>query len=198
MASTLQQQLLQGWTLSERNICVTGGAKGIGFATVQAVLAHGASAVIFCSRSPCQELVISLKTQYPSSKIHHVSCDVSTEEGRMKLVEETKLFVPALHGLISNVGTNFRKSIREQTADEYHTMMRTNVDSAYFLAKMFLPLLEAGSSIAHVSSAAGVQSSGTGVAYAISKAALNQMARALACEWASKNIRVNAVTPWSE
>jgi len=77
--------------------------------------------------------------------------------------------------------------------------VRTNMDSAYFLCQQFLPLLEkcpGQAAVVNVSSAAGVQSSGTGVAYAMSKAALNQMTRGLACEWAARGIRVNAVTPW--
>jgi len=57
-------------------------------------------------------------------------------------------------------------------------------------------MLAEGSAIVNISSAAGVQSSGTGIAYGMSKAALNQLTRALACEWAARNIRVNAVTPW--
>ena len=48
----------------------------------------------------------------------------------------------------------------------------------------------------NVSSAAGIQSSGTGIAYGMSKAALNHLTRTLACEWASKHIRVNAIAPW--
>lgn len=90
-----------------------------------------------------------------------------------------------------------RKSVTEQTEEEYQTIMRTNVDSAYFLSKLFLPLFDkGGATIVNVSSAAGVQSSGTGAVYGMSKAAVNHLTKTLACEWATKNIRVNAVTPW--
>mmetsp|Transcript_23779 Transcript_23779/g.34065 ORF Transcript_23779/g.34065 Transcript_23779/m.34065 type:complete len:153 (-) Transcript_23779:49-507(-) len=77
-------------------------------------------------------------------------------------------------------------------------MIRTNVDAAYFLCRMFYDLFDksAGATIVNVSSAAGTQSSGTGAAYGLTKAALNQFSKILACEWAAKNIRVNAVTPW--
>ena len=75
-------------------------------------------------------------------------------------------------------------------------MIKTNIDSAYFLCRMFSDLLVEGATIVNVSSAAGVQSSGTGAAYGLSKAALNHFTRILACEWASRGIRVNAVTPW--
>jgi len=202
--------ILQNWSLEGRNYVVTGGAKGIGLATVQALLAHGAHTVFFCSRSPAVELVASLQKEYCQQTISagepqtvvHVACDLSTPEGRVSLVHAVKehLVTNSLHGLVNNVGVNIRQSMVEQTADEYHTIFRTNVDSAYFLSKLFLELFDtsggAGATIVNVSSAAGVQSSGTGIAYGMSKAAVNQLTRSLACEWASRNIRVNAVTPW--
>ena len=193
-----KQRLLEGWSLTGRSYVVTGGARGIGLATVKALLVRNAATVLFCSRSPCPaNLLEVLQDLYPESMITHVACDVSTEEGRNKLVERVREDVKTLHGLISNVGTNVRKPMTEQTADEYHTMMKTNVDSAYFLAQLLLPLFDpSGATIVHVSSAAGVQSSGTGVAYGISKAAMNHLTRTLACEWASRKIRVNAVAPW--
>jgi Tropinone reductase 1 len=188
---------LQSWTLKGRNYLVTGGAKGIGLATVKALLAHGAKTVLFCSRGFCLDLVTSLQEAYPQSSIVHISCDVSTSDGRENLIKAVGEHVMNLHGLVNNVGLNVRKPITEQTTEEYQSMMRTNVDSAYFLSKACLPLFDPiGATIVNISSAAGVQSSGTGIVYAMSKAALNQFTRTLACEWASRNIRVNAVTPW--
>ena len=188
------------WSLNGMNFVVTGGSKGIGLATVKSLLAHGAETVIFCSRSPCFELVADLKENFNphDAKIIHVPCDLSTREGRLALVAETKSNVPYLSGLINNLGINVRKSVLDQAEEEYHSIMRTNVDSAYFLCRMFFDLLDKnkGATIVNVSSAAGIQSSGTGAAYGMSKGALNQMTRSLACEWARLNIRVNAVTPW--
>jgi len=133
-------------------------------------------------------------------------CDVSTSGGREKLLRTTKETFgdkdndnngQCVHGLINNVGINVRKTIIEQTSDEYQKMVRTNVDAAYFLCKMFSNLfVEGDSTIVNVSSAAGVQSSGTGAVYGMTKAAINQFTRVLACEWAKRKIRVNAVTPW--
>lgn len=184
--------------MENRNFLVTGGSNGIGLAVVRGLLARGAKAVIFCSRHRADDLVSTLENSYPEAKIIHVACDVAKEEGCRILYETTKDAVDRLHGLVNNVGMNVRKSISEQTVEEYNMIMRTNVDSAYFLTRLLLDLFDSenGSTIVNVSSAAGVQSSGTGAAYGMSKAAINQMTKILACELARRNIRVNAVAPW--
>lgn len=102
-------------------------------------------------------------------------------------------------GLVNNVGTNVRKPIGEATTDEYNTMMATNVSSCYFMCKGLRPFLSRSklASVVNISSAAGVNSTGTGAIYAMTKAAMNQLTRNLCCEWgASSGIRVNTVAPW--
>lgn len=198
-----QETILSQWTLSGRSYVVTGAA-GIGMAVVQALLAHGATTLLFCSRNPCPVTLATLQASYPKATIRHVVCDVSTSQGRTTLLDFTKAeLTPTadgaarpLHGLINNVGMNVRKSLAEQTEEEYSAILRTNIDAAYFLSKAFREILTTGSTVVNVSSAAGVQSSGTGIAYGLSKAALNHLTRSLACEWAASGIRVNAVTPW--
>jgi Tropinone reductase 1 len=199
MSSPLQlNSTPEGWSLENRLIVVTGGSKGIGHAVVEALLAHKTGQVWFCSRSPLPEgFLETLKNKYPNSGIYHVVCDVATSQGRQILVESIQSAgFQHVHGLVNNVGINVRQSIEDQTQTEYDNIMRTNIDSAYFLCKLLLPMFVSTTSIVNVSSAAGVQSSGTGIVYAMSKAAINALTRGLACELAKNNIRVNAVTPW--
>ena len=73
-----------------------------------------------------------------------------------------------------------------------------NLISAFELTRVAYPLLQQSNSasVVNISSVAGLTHLRTGVPYAMSKAALNQMTRNLAVEWASDGIRVNAVAPW--
>ena len=208
-ASVPADSAMDRWSLRGKTFLVTGGSKGIGQAIVQELLLHQAQTVLFCSRSKSPEddrMLETYQTSFPHSKVYHIVCDVATTEGRQLLLDTCRKEhqIHALHGLVNNVGVNVRKPMTEQTAEEYYNIMRTNIDSAYFLCQLCLPLLEQvtrnspsdSAAIVNVSSAAGVQSSGTGVAYGMSKAALNQMTRSLACEWAGKRIRVNSIAPW--
>jgi Tropinone reductase 1 len=99
---------------------------------------------------------------------------------------------------------NVRCEALAQKTVDYTSMVNTNMSSTYFLTRLLSPYLFAysksdpinGSTIVNVSSMAGVQSSGTGAVYGMTKAAVNSLTRSLACEWSKYGVRVNAVAPW--
>lgn len=188
------------WRLDGYRAIVTGGTKGLGLACVHEFLSLGA-AVLFTARTEGDLLVAAepLVAEYGASRVHVVAADVSTADGRAALVAKAaELWEGALDVLVNNVGTNIRKPVAESSEAEYETMVGTNQTSAYFLCKMCLPLLRQSThaSVVNVASLAGVRSSGTGVIYAMTKAAMIHMSEAMACEWAAYGIRVNAVAPW--
>lgn len=185
------------WSLEGKYIVITGGSRGIGNGVLHAAIQQNPAAVIICSYSSNQ--LNQAISDINDERVQGIACDISTEEGRTKLVTFINDNLPRLDVLVNNVGINIRKSVEDQTAEEYHRIMRTNVDSTYFLCKSLFPLLkkaENGASVVNVASAAGVQSSGTGGVYGMSKAAIIHYSKILACEWAQYKIRVNAVAPW--
>eukprot|EP00816_Leptocylindrus_hargravesii_P009175 CAMPEP_0196812498 /NCGR_PEP_ID=MMETSP1362-20130617/26952_1 /TAXON_ID=163516 /ORGANISM="Leptocylindrus danicus, Strain CCMP1856" /LENGTH=280 /DNA_ID=CAMNT_0042188185 /DNA_START=9 /DNA_END=851 /DNA_ORIENTATION=- len=196
------------------NYVVTGGTKGIGLAITKSLLTNGAKRVLICARtaSDVESSVDALRNEFCSSntdddssvEITGIACDVSSEEGRASLVKAVQSTFEngELHGLINNVGMNIRKSIADQTPAEYRKLMSTNVDSVYFLCKNLEECLRRGavdgrfSCVVNVASMAGCFSSGTGCVYGMTKAAIIQLTKILACEWAKHNIRVNSTAPW--
>mmetsp|Transcript_27029 Transcript_27029/g.41400 ORF Transcript_27029/g.41400 Transcript_27029/m.41400 type:complete len:292 (-) Transcript_27029:314-1189(-) len=210
--STSTSMFSSRWSLSDKYIVLTGATKGIGLATLKSLLIdHKPAGIIICSRS--QSDVDNVLASSPILKEHPnyasfqsivsgLACDISTKDGREALVAAVQGKFPRIDCLVNVVGVNIRKSVMEQTAEEYHSVMRTNVDSVYFLCKELLPLLKkagtsaCAASVVNVASAAGVQSSGTGAAYGMSKAAVIHYSKILACEWAKYHIRINAIAPW--
>ena len=187
------------WRLDGKLCIVTGGSKGLGLAIVNEFLDLGAT-VLFTARgqealdSVCAELT----KKHPKERVHQLAADVSTAEGRTALVAEvTKLYGGKLDILVNNVGTNTRKPVEEATVEEYDTMVSTNQTSAYFLCKSCLPLLKCSSSasVVNVASLAAIRSSGTGVIYAMTKAAMVHMSEALACEWAVRDATARVRLP---
>jgi Tropinone reductase 1 len=105
---------------------------------------------------------------------------------------------PILDILVNNVGINIRHATRDYTLEEYRAVMQTNLESAFDMCRQSYPLLKASgqAAIVNVSSVAGLTHLSTGAPYAMSKAAMIQMTRNMAVEWAADGIRVNAVAPW--
>jgi Tropinone reductase 1 len=183
------------WNLAGKFAVVTGGSKGIGLATVSELLQHGAS-VLSVARNG-ETLAASVQGwQKEGLPVTTVAADVSTKEGRSQVLAAAQRF-NRVDVLVANAGTNIRKAIEAYTPDEILHILNTNLISSIELVRDAFPLLKAGSdsSVVLVGSIAGLNTVRTGIPYGASKAALNQVARGLAVEWAKHNIRVNLVAP---
>ena len=185
------------WTLAGKTALITGGTRGIGAAIVEEFLHLGAE-VLFVARDEKQIGDRIEQWNGIGPIIAGIQADVSTEAGREKVKTMVEEKWESLDILVNNVGTNIRKKAIEYSEDEIERIFRTNLFSSYALCRLLYPMLSAAgkSSVVNISSVAGITHLRTGTVYAMTKAALNQLTRNLAAEWAQENIRVNAVVPW--
>lgn len=197
MATASSSPLGKRWSLAGQTALVTGASKGIGAAIAEELLHLGATVVAVARTAP--ELEAQVATwRGQQLDAHALTADVSKPEGRQQLLAAVQERWGQLHILINNVGTNIRKPTTEYSAEEYQFLMSTNLESTFALCQGAYPLLKAagGGSIVNVSSVAGLVHVRTGAIYGMSKAAMIQLTRNLAVEWAADNIRVNVVAPW--
>ncbi|KAL0721924.1 hypothetical protein Bca4012_036523 [Brassica carinata] len=125
-------------------------------------------------------------------------CDVSSRPDREKLIQTVStMFNGKLNILVNNVGSARVKPTIEYLEDDFSFHISTNLESAYHLSQLSHPFLRGSGSgsIVFISSIAGVVAINCGSMYSLTKGALNQLARNLACEWAKDGIRANAVAP---
>ncbi|KAK4273666.1 hypothetical protein QN277_017011 [Acacia crassicarpa] len=186
------------WCLRGKTALVTGGTRGIGHAVVEDLAQFGAS-VYTCSRTQSELHKCLKEWQDRGLTVHGSVCDVSSPSQRQHLIQQVaSRFNGTLNILVNNVGINVRKATVEYTGDDYSMMMTANFESAYHLCQLAYSALKASGSgsIVFISSLAGLTSLGTGTIYAAAKAAINQLTKTLACEWAKDNIRSNCVAPW--
>ncbi|XP_038904663.1 tropinone reductase homolog [Benincasa hispida] len=189
----------QRWSLKGMTALVTGGSRGIGRATVEELAEFGAT-VHTCCRSQ-ENLDKCLKEwEEMGLKVSGSVCDVQSREQRKKLMETvSSLFNGSLNILVNNAGTTSElKTAAEVTEEEIWSVMNTNFEASFHSSQLAYPLLKASGNgnIVFISSVSGLMALPYSTPYAASKAAINQMTKNLACEWAKDNIRVNAVAPW--
>ncbi|BAZ22606.1 tropinone reductase homolog [Kalymmatonema gypsitolerans NIES-4073] len=185
------------WTLTGRKALITGATKGIGLAIAQEFLSLGAEIMIVARNAEAVNQQLE-NWQLQGWKAHGIAADVATPKGRQAIIEQVNQTLGELDILVNNVGTNIRKKALEYTEQEYESIFQTNLTSLFEMCRLAYPLLKAGnnSSIVNIGSVAGLTAVRTGAPYGMTKAALVQLTRSLAVEWAENQIRVNTVAPW--
>lgn len=188
------------WTLAGKKALVTGATKGIGRAVAEEFLALGAE-VLIVARNAAEVDNAVAGWRADGHRAHGVAADAATEPGRERIFAAlADAFGPdaGLDVLVNNVGTNVRRRSLEYTADEFSFLLDTNLRSVWEITRRAHPSLKrsGAASVIIVGSVAGAVAMRTGAPYGMTKAALAQLTRNLATEWAADGIRVNNVAPW--
>lgn len=185
------------WTLKGKKALVTGGTKGIGSAIAEEFLKLGAEVLIVARNENdlAQSISNWRKNNWPA---HGMAADISDSGSRKQVVNKVGKLWDKLDILVNNVGTNIRKRTMEYSDEEVDYLLNFNLKSTYDMCRLAYPLLVEAkqSSIVNISSVAGLLHVRTGTPYAMSKAAMVQLTRNLAVEWANEGIRVNVICPW--
>ncbi len=185
------------WSLSGQRALVTGGTKGIGEAVVRQFLDLGASVFIVARDNALLQQQLSDYRQQ-GHDVAGVAADVSQPGAASTIIAVFSQTWDTLNILVNNAGTNIRKPTVDYSPADYEHVLNTNMRSAYELTQAAYPLLKSSGmgKIVMVSSVSGLAHTSSGSLYGMTKAAMLQLTRNLAVEWASDGIRVNAVAPW--
>ncbi|TXH77731.1 MAG: SDR family oxidoreductase [Lysobacteraceae bacterium] len=187
------------WRLDGQLALVTGGSAGIGRAIARELLGFGARVLVAARDSNGLDMVRSeLIEEFPEGELRTCVADVADAEQRRELLDWVEDIGDGLNILVNNAGANLTKPVTDYAEDEWRAIFETNLFSAFELSRYAYPLLtrHANSSIVNVGSVSGVTHVRSGAPYGMSKAAMHQMTRNLAIEWAEDGVRVNAVAPW--
>jgi len=167
---------------------VTGAASGIGLACVESFLARGA-AVVGLDISP------RVSERHGRPDYLGLVCDVTDEAAVAQAMESAAQAFGGLDMLVLNAGVfPAGCNIKALTLAEWQRVMRVNLDSGLIMLREAYPLLQAAPNHGRVAvnGSRNVLAPGPGAAaYSCSKAALTQLARVAALEWAADGIRVN-------
>ena len=188
---------MPGFRLDNKVALITGSTRGIGLATAKLMAQAGAKVVISSRKAEACERV---REQFVAEGFDAIAvpCHIGSAEDRQRLVEETIKTWGRIDILVANAAINPVFAPLQETADDtWAKVIDTNLNGTLHLNKLVLPGMAAqgGGAVVLLSSIAGQLGVPNSGAYAISKAAINHLAKQLAVEWGAKNIRVNAVAP---
>ena len=177
---------------TNKNVVITGGSTGIGFATAEAFIKAGAN-VWITSRSDkkLQEAAAAIG----SNKLHTVVSDTATLEGILKLQKAITEQNIGIDVLFLNAGIAVFAPIEEVTESDFDAQFNTNVKGAFFTLQKLIPSLNEGGAVLFTSSTVATATNVGGSIYSATKGALNKIAQIAANELATKGIRVNIVSP---
>src|SRR5262245_54406375 len=162
------------WTLAGRRAIVTGATKGIGRATAHELLRLHATVLAVARTAADVEAAVAEWRALGLLHAHGLAADASTPAGIAAILAAARVQLGGLDLLVANVGTNVRRAAVEYETGEFAQLFRTNVESAFELARAAHPLLAAGTApaVVLVGSVAASAYVGSGVPYAATKAAL--------------------------
>jgi NAD(P)-dependent dehydrogenase (short-subunit alcohol dehydrogenase family) len=182
----------RSFRLEGRHALVTGGASGIGEATVKELVRAGAFVVIADINLAAAE---ALTKSVGSAQVLHL--DVTSPESIAAAVAH----INRLDILVNNAGIGHVGSIEQTEPEDFDRLLNVNVRSVYLVTRAFLPkILAAGESggpvgtIVNIASVAGLIGIKQRFAYCTTKGAVVAMTRQLAVEY-PKTLRVNAICP---
>lgn len=176
---------------------ITGGTRGIGFATAKKFLENEAKVVLLGSKQETVEKAIKELKQINSSyEVIGFYPNLSSKEEMNEVFKKVKEIYGCIDILINNAGTSSKTKIEDYSEEEYDKITNLNIKSVFNCSKQIIPYLkETKGVILNTSSMVSIYGQPSGVMYPTTKFAVNGITKSLARELAPQGIRVNAVAP---
>lgn len=190
---------IDAWQLQGHTALITGASKGIGYATARELASLGANLLLVArDEDHLEQVRVELADDFEDIDVLALGADLSEQEDRLAVFDWIADLGVPLSLLINNVGGNQPRATLDYHELEYRAIFEQNVFSAFEMCRLAHPYLaqHANAAIVNVGSVSGMTHVRTGSPYGMTKAALHQLTRNLAVEWAVDGIRVNAVAPW--
>lgn len=189
---------IDAWQLHGHTALVTGASKGIGCAAARELAGLGANLLLVARDADYLEQVrVELADEHEDIAVYAMGADLAEAEDRLAVFDWVADLGLPLSLLVNNAGGNVPRPALEY-GDDYRAIFELNLFAAFEMCRLAHPQLvqHANAAIVNVGSVSGATHVRTGAPYGMSKAALHQLTRNLAAEWAVDGIRVNAVAPW--
>lgn len=187
--------ILDRFRLDGKIALVTGAASGLGAAIAVALAEAGANVACHGNRRPADETVMHIRSLGRTAE--SFSADLSATNGAEVLYEDVVSKMGAPEILVNNAGMIYREAAEDYSAEAWMKVLQVNLNSVFRLSQLAgrTMLNRQCGKIINIASLLSFQGGIRVPAYAASKGAVAQLTKALANEWASRNVQVNAIAP---
>jgi NAD(P)-dependent dehydrogenase (short-subunit alcohol dehydrogenase family) len=182
--------------LSGQSVWISGGASGIGAATVRLFASEGARiAIIDVQEEPGRRLEAEVRSA--GGEARFIPCDVAQEDQVRSSIEQTAARFEGLQVVVNAAGMVDVRTLEETTEEEWDRLMAVNLKSIVFSFKHGVPHLRANdrSYVVNVGSISSLVGQAGTPAYTTSKAAVLGLSRSIALDYAAIGVRCNCVCP---
>jgi NAD(P)-dependent dehydrogenase (short-subunit alcohol dehydrogenase family) len=183
--------------LDGRVVLVTGGASGIGLATVQFALEGGAK-VIVADRNPEALDALAKRPEAKDGRLIAEALDITDRDGVIALLEKVSAGFGLVDGLVCAAGISIEAPLMDVTPDLWLKHIEINLTGSFYIAQEVARRLverKRQGAIVTVSSAQGFRGRHNSVPYVSSKAGIFGLTKAMAMDLAAEGVRVNCVAP---
>ena len=184
--------------LKDKVAIITGGSRGIGFATANKFLYEGAKVIITAHTQPSADRAVqTLKDKHPDSSIVGISPNLASLESVRSEFQKVIDKYGRIDILVNNAGISESTPFEKYTEEVFNRVMDLNVKGVFNATKAASEFMIAERSgvILSTSSVVSIYGQSSGISYPVSKFAVNGFTVSLARELGPKGIRVNAVAP---
>ena len=184
--------------LKDKVAIVTGGSRGIGFATVEAFLKDGATVILTAStQASADKAVAKLREKHPADRVGGIAPDLTSLNSVRDAFQYVINTYSRLDILVNNAGISESTPLLDYTEETFDKVMDLNVKGVFTTSRIAAEFMEKQGSgvILNTSSMVSVYGQSAGFSYPASKFAVNGLTLSMARELGPRGIRVNAVAP---